>query len=151
MTSKIRRQWRTPMTLVAALGLSFGATTCYAQEKSEDLKALQKERRELLSKVATGTQELYFKSPGKDFVYPTFQDVFEAEHDSFKADLEYSDMPEQRISALERHKKAADRLLQRAEELLDTARGTSLTVFQIKAYAIEVQIELVKEKRKQRK
>src|SRR5438045_3600419 len=124
MVSKIHRYGRTLMPLVAALCLSFGAAACFAEEKSGDLRALQKERRELLSKVATGTQELYFDSHAKEIVYPSFQDVVAAERDSFKADLEYFDTVEERISALDQHKKAADRLLQRAEELLKTARAT---------------------------
>jgi len=151
MIGKIRGEWRTLMSLVAAICLSFGAAPCFAQEKSDDLKALQKERRELLSEVAAGKTKLYLESPGSQFVGPSLQEVFHAERESFKADLDYFDNSEERIQAIEKHKKAADSLLELAKGLVASARENRLAEFQAKAYTLEVQIELVKEKRKQGK
>ena len=151
MIGKIRGQWRAHRSQVAALCLSFGAAACFAQEKPDDLKALQKERRELLSEVATGMYKIYLQSLGTQFLSPSLQEVAQAERDSFKADLDYFDKPEERIEAIEKHKKAADSLLEIAEGHLRTARGNRLGVFQAKAYILEIQIELVKEKKKQGK
>jgi hypothetical protein len=137
--------------IVAGLCLSWGAAACWAQEKADSVKALRKERRELLSEVATGLADLYIKFPVPEAIHPTFQEVFQAERDSFKADLDYFDKSKDRIEAIETHTKAANRLLQVAESLVARARETRLTEFQVKAYTLEVQIELLKEKERQKK
>jgi hypothetical protein len=150
MTGTVLSGARTLAFLVVALCLSFGANACFPQENSEDVKVLQKERLELLSRAATDVIRLYLESAGSQFVHPSFQEVFQAERESFKADMEYCDRPDERLAALEQHGKAADRLIKIAERNFNNTRGTEATVFQMKAYALEVKIELVKEKKRQK-
>lgn len=145
MISTIHGQGRSLMSLVAAFCLSFGATACSAQEKADDLKALQKERRELLSELSADMRRHFAE------FRLSFPEVAQVERDSFKADLDYFDKSEDRVSALEEHRKAADELLEIAKVLMARGRGLSFGVSQARAYVLEIQIALVKEKEKQRK
>jgi hypothetical protein len=145
MSGENRGAVHTVMSVVAMICLSFGAAACRAQEKSDDVKALLKERRELLGEVATDMISNLVK------LDLTFSEVAQAERDSFKADLDYFDKPEERIRAIEQHKKAADNLLLRAKQLVASARGLTFNVSQAKAYVLEVQIEVLKENKRQGK
>jgi hypothetical protein len=144
MLSKDQRKSRTLLLLFGTLYLSFGAEACHAQDKPDDVKKLLKERRDVLSEAATQMMSLYLGAR------ITTQEVIQAERDSLKADLEWFDKPEDRIKAINKHKEAADSLLETAKARFAGARVPSCVVLQARAYVLEVQLEFLKEKKKEK-
>lgn len=124
------------------LYLSLGIETCYAQDQSSDMKKLLKERRDLLSQAVDSMNLLLGRVP--------LQELLRADRDSLKADLDWFDKHEDRIRAIEKHKKAADIYWQTAKTMQDAGRGFEYIVIQAKAYVVEIQIELLKEKERQK-
>jgi hypothetical protein len=145
-----KNQWtlRNLLLFFGVLYLSLATETCNAQDKPTDVKALLKERRDLLSKAVDEMMETYLL-PRANASYP-LQQVIQAERDSLRADLDWFDKPKGRIQAIEKHKKTADRLLAIATANVKIARQPIYVVPQAKAYVLEVQIELLKEKEKQK-
>ena len=139
-----QNQWglRKLLLLLAVLILSTGAEACYAQDKHDEIKALLKERRDLLSEVATAMTKAFIERR------VDWQVLVQAERDSLKADLDWFDRTDDRIQAIDKHKKVADKVLVIVEALEKVGKVGRTDVLQVRAYVLEVQIELLKEKRK---
>lgn len=128
------------------LYLSFATETCDAQNKPADVKALLKERRDLLSEAASQMAKLYMLPKTKI----TVQEMIQAERASLQADMDWFEKPADRIKAIETHKNVANRLLESAKVNFSAARQPKYVVSQAKAYVLEVQLQLLKEKEKQK-
>ncbi len=144
MLGMTQRKLRNLLLFFGVLYLSFGTETCYAQDKSDDIKKVLKERRDLFSEAVDVMTRLLVASR------ITVQEVLQAEQASLKADLDLLDKPEDRIRAIEKHMKAADTILDIAKMGADAARVPRYAVSLAKAYVLEVQNELLTEKEKQK-
>ncbi len=146
MLGMTQRKLRNLLLFFGVLYLSFGTQTCYAEDKSDETKALLKERRDLLSEAATRMYKIYQAFAQVDH----YQELIQVHRDSLKADLDWFDKPEDRIQAIEKHKKAADEIYLLANRVVDSGRADKFQALQAKAYVFEVQLELVKEKKRQK-
>jgi hypothetical protein len=145
MLSWNRRKLPNLLLLFGMLCLPLGTEPGYAQDKSDELKKLLKERRDLLSDAAAQTTEAYLF-----LKVVTVQAAIQAERDSLMADLDWFEKTDDRIQALEKHKEVADKLLKAADVKVIAGREPKSAGQQAKAYVLEVQIELLKEKEKQK-
>lgn len=143
MRSKQYRKLSIQFLLIGVAYCSLNAEPCNAQDSSNEIKRLAKERRDLLSEVATQMTKTYVA-----LERITLQEVVQAERDSLQADLDWFDKPDDRIQAIEKHMKVAESLLKVAKAKVDGARERGYVVLQARAYVLEVQIELLKEKQK---
>jgi len=130
------------LLLFAVLCLLVGTETCHAQGKPDELKTLLKKRRDLLSEVASITTKAFLQ--GRFDLH----ELVQAERDSFRADLDWFDRADDRLQAINNHKKVAEKILEYAEASEKAGILGSRDVLQVRAYVLEVQIELLKEKRK---
>ncbi|HZZ77026.1 MAG TPA: hypothetical protein VFE62_00825 [Gemmataceae bacterium] len=140
----IKRSWELTSLLVVAavLFLSAGTEICNAQDKVDEIKTLKKERRDLLSQAAAQLVVLYQNAR------VDLYELVKVDRDLLRADLDWFEKPADRIKAIEQHKEIAEMAARVAKSRRDSGRGGEAQVLQARAYALEVQIELLKEKRK---
>lgn len=142
----INRKALRAVVFFAGFYLYVASESCNAQDKANNLKTLLKERRDLLSDIATQMTEAYLLLGAKISLH----EVILAERDSLNADLDCFEKPEERIQAIEKHKKVADSLNKAATANFAAARQPKYVVLQARAYVLEVQIELLKERKKKK-
>ncbi len=139
------RPWlRHLLLLFVVLHFLIGAETSFPQDKQDVIKALLKERRDLLNDVATAMTKAYFERK------VGWEVLVQAERESLRADLDWFDRPEERIQAIEKHKKLADKILAITDAAEKVGKLARTDVLQVRAYVLEIQIELLKEQRKTR-
>jgi hypothetical protein len=138
----IQNQGLRNLLLFSALFYLVGTETCYAQGKPDEIKTLLKERRDLLSEVSSIMAKAFLEGR------VDMQILVQAERDSLRADLDWFDRADDRIQAINKHKKIADKILEVAETEEKVGKIGRTDVLRVRAYVLEVQIELHKEKRK---
>jgi hypothetical protein len=140
--------WRKLSPCLGVLYLLFVcvAGTCREQDESDDPKVLLKERRDLLSEAFTQMWTIYRQLPRNI----TVQELLQAERDSFKADLDWFEKADERIKALETHKLAANNIWDLAKAKFRAGVLPEYVSLQARAHVLEIQVELLREKRKQK-
>jgi hypothetical protein len=114
-----------------------------AKDHAAKIKALQKERIDVLSQ-AVKILEVQYRTGVVDF-----QQYAAAVMDLIGAQLEYSDVPEERIARLEENCKAAKAAMEFVEARVRSGyRASEIDLCRLKALYLDVQIKLLKERQK---
>ena len=79
----------------------------------------------------------------------TLRELLQAERDVLNADLDLLDNPEDRMKALQNHKLFVDKIVKMIERKAENGMALKYEVLQAKSYALQIQIDILKETKKQ--
>ena len=118
------------------------ATSEQDKDKAVEIKKLLKERRDTLQKVVSMLVEQYRAG------FTDFQALAHVEREAFRAALEFEEESEARLAVLKKHHEQAEAVLKYVEEAFKGGRTNEVTVLRAKSFALEAQIELLREELK---
>jgi outer membrane protein TolC len=138
----LKRQLATLFVAVLSISLLWQTESLPAQDATAQVKALRKERVELLDDVVKHLTNGY--SVGA----VSFDTLIKAKDQALQAKLELADSPEERIGVLRKLVENANMSIRHAQEQVKVGIAKDYEVLQAKAHLLEIRIDLVKEEQK---
>jgi hypothetical protein len=113
-----------------------------ADDKEAELKALLKERSELLSKSVKGLAQRYRSG------YASYEELARVQREALKAALDLAEGPKSRLALLRELRGAAEGASKVAEARFEAGIGTEDQALQARAMLLETRAEILKEEAK---